>query len=94
MSDEIERLGLLLNLHELAITRLFEAVPEGAAARRSFIADVRRLLDDTRALQPHGPAAQTYEALLRRFDATGPDDGALGVTPTPERGLPPAGAGA
>lgn len=93
MSDEIERLGLLTGLMEAAIGRLFEASPGGAEAKRLFVEDVRRLLADTREVQDASPAIQTYEALLRRLGAAGPGDGALGVVPTPEQGLPPAGTG-
>ena len=94
MSDEIARLGLLAGLMEVAIGRLFETTAGGSEAKRLFIEDVRRLLADPREVQAHSPAIQTYEALLRRLGATGAGDGALGVVPTPEQGLPPAGAGA
>ncbi|MEZ0250585.1 MAG: hypothetical protein ACAH20_06445 [Methylobacteriaceae bacterium] len=93
MTDEIERLGLLAGLMEVAIGRLFETAEGGAEAKRLFVEDVRRLLADTRAVQTQSPAIQTYEALLRRLGATGAEDGPLGVVPTPEQGLPPAGAG-
>ena len=93
MSEDADRLRILIDLHELAITRLFETASGGAEARRLVVADVRRLLADTRPLQPQGPAARTYEALLRRLDAAGSDP-ELGVVPTPEQGLPPSGPGA
>lgn len=95
MTDETERLGLLVSVYELALTRLFEASPEGGRARDLFVEDVRRLLADTREVQADGtPAVQTYEALLRRLGAArAGDPGGLGVVPTPERGLPPAGSG-
>lgn len=93
MADEIARLGLLAGLMEVAIGRLFETSDGGAEAKRLFVEDVRRLLADTRGVQAHSPAIQTYEALLRRLGATESGDGTLGVVPTPEQGLPPAGAG-
>lgn len=94
MSDDTQKLEILVGLYELAISRLFEAVPEGGEAKRLFIQDVRQLLDSTNEVQPHSPAAQTYEALLRRLGAAPPDAaGGLGVVPTPEQGLPPAGSG-
>ncbi|WP_375408932.1 hypothetical protein [uncultured Methylobacterium sp.] len=94
MSDDTQKLGLLVNLYELAITRLFDTVPGGREAKRLFVEDVRQVLDRTNELQPHSPAAATYEALLRRLGATGPDDApGLDVVPTPEQGLPPAGSG-
>ena len=94
MSEDTQRLGLLVGLYELAISRLFETVPSGDEARRLFVQDVRQLLDSTNELQPHSPAAQTYEALLRRLGAAPPNaaDG-LGVVPTPEQGLPTSGSG-
>lgn len=94
MADETERLGLLVGVFELALTRLFEASPGGGQARALFAEDVRRLLADTREVQAGSPAVQTYEALLRRMGATGPGDAdGLGVVPTPEQGLPPSGSG-
>ena len=94
MTDDATRLGLLVNLYELAITRLFDTVPGGLEAKRLFVEDVRQVLDRTNEIQPHSPAAQTYEALLRRFGATTPDDASgLGVVPTPEQGLPSSGSG-
>jgi hypothetical protein len=93
MAGEAERLGLLIDLHELALTRLFETAAGGAEAKALFVADVRRLLAATRTLQPEGPAARTYEALLRRLGATAGDPD-LAVSPTPEQGLPPSGPGA
>jgi hypothetical protein len=94
MSDDTQKLGLLVGLYELAISRLFEAVTGGDEAKRLFVQDVRQLLDSTNELQPHSPAAQTYEALLRRLGAAGPDAaGGLGVVPTPEQGLPISGSG-
>ena len=94
MSDDTQKLGLLIGLYELAISRLFEAVPGGGEAKRLFVQDVRQLLDSTNELQPHSPAAQTYEALLRRLGAAGPNTpGGLGVVPTPEQGLPISGSG-
>jgi len=92
-SDEIARLGLLAGLMEVAIGRLFETSEGGAEAKRLFVGDVRRLLADTSEVQTHSPAIRTDEALLRRLGATEAGDGALGVVPTPEQGLPPAGAG-
>lgn len=93
MAEEIARLGLLAGLLETAIGRLFETSEGGAQAKALFVADVRRLLADTREVQSQSPAIRTYEALLRRLGAVGTGDGALGVVPTPEQGLPPAGAG-
>lgn len=93
MSDEVERLGLLTGLLETAIGRLFETSPSGAEAKRLFVEDLRRLLAETRAVQEDSPAIRTYAAMLRRLGAAGPDEGDLGVVPTPERGLPPAGPG-
>ncbi len=94
MADETERLGLLVGVFELALTRLFEASPEGGQARERFVEDVQRLLADTREVQTGSPAVQTYAALLRRLGAAEPGDpGGLGVVPTPEHGLPPAGSG-
>ena len=76
-----------------ALTRLTLS-PEGGQARDRFVEDVRRLLADTRELQADSPAAQTYEALLRRLGATHPGDAdGLGVVPTPEQGVPPVGSG-
>ncbi|KQP10128.1 hypothetical protein ASF28_02935 [Methylobacterium sp. Leaf99] len=94
MSDDTQKLQILVGLYELAISRLFETVPGGDEAKRLFVQDVQQVLDSTNELQPHSPAAQTYEALLRRLGAAPPDAaGGLGVVPTPEQGLPPAGAG-
>ena len=94
MSDDTQKLGILVGLYELAIGRLFESVPGGGEAKRLFGEDVRQLLDSTNELQLHSPAAETYEALLRRLGAAAPDAaGGLGVVPTPERGLPPSGSG-
>lgn len=94
MSEQVEKLGILVGLFELAIGRLFETVPGDDEAKRRFVADVRHLLASTNALQPHLPAAQTYEALLRRSGATSPEEAAgLGVAPTPEHGLPVSGPG-
>lgn len=94
MADDTERLGLLMGVFELALSRLFEASPGGGQARDLFVEDVRRLLADTRELQSESPAVQTYEALLRRLGATRPGDAdGLGVIPTPEQGVPPAGSG-
>ncbi|MBB2961859.1 hypothetical protein [Methylobacterium sp. R2-1] len=94
MADDTERLGLLLGVFELALSRLFEASPGGGQARDLFVEDVRRLLADTRELQSDSPAVQTYEALLRRLGATSPGDAdGLGVVPTPEQGVPPVGSG-
>ncbi|MBB5761362.1 hypothetical protein ABEV34_10180 [Methylorubrum rhodesianum] len=94
MADDTDRLGLLVGVFELALNRLFEASPEGGQARDRFVEDVRRLLADTRELQADSPAAQTYEALLRRLGATHPGDAdGLGVVPTPEQGVPPVGSG-
>lgn len=94
MADETEQLGLLVAVFELALARLFEASPGGGRARDLFVEDVRRLLADTRELQGESPAAQTYEALLRRLGVTHPGDpDGIGVVPTPERGAPPVGAG-
>jgi hypothetical protein len=94
MSDDTQKLEILVGLYELAISRLFETVPGGDKAKRLFVQDVEQLLDSTNELQPHSPAAQTYKALLRRLGAAPPDtDGGLGVVPTPERGLPPSGSG-
>ena len=94
MSDDTQKLEILVGLYELAISRLFETVPEGGEAKRLFVQDVRQLLNSTNEVQPHSPAAQTYEALLRRLGAAPPDaTGGLGVVPTPEQGLPPAGSG-
>lgn len=94
MSEDTQKLQILVGLYELAISRLFETVPGGDEAKRRFVQDVQQVLDRTNELQPHSPAAQTYEALLRRLGAAPPDAaGGLGVVPTPEQGLPPAGAG-
>ncbi|POR40417.1 hypothetical protein [Methylobacterium sp. V23] len=94
MSDDTQKLEILVGLYELAISRLFETVPEGSEAKRLFVEDVRQLLDNTNEVQAHSPAAQTYEALLRRLGAAPPDAaGGLGVVPTPEQGLPPSGSG-
>ncbi|KQQ48639.1 hypothetical protein ASF58_05045 [Methylobacterium sp. Leaf125] len=94
MSDDSRKLEILVGLYELAISRLFETVPEGGEAKRLFVEDVRQLLGSTNEVQPHSPAAQTYEALLRRLGAAPPDAaGGLGVVPTPERGLPVSGSG-
>ncbi|KQP35179.1 hypothetical protein ASF49_22545 [Methylobacterium sp. Leaf104] len=94
MPEDTQKLGILIGLYELAISRLFETVPKGDEAKRLFVDDVRQLLDSTNELQPHSPAAQTYEALLRRLGAAPPDAaGGLGVVPTPEQGLPPSGSG-
>ncbi|MFF8799595.1 MULTISPECIES: hypothetical protein [unclassified Methylobacterium] len=94
MADETERLGLLVGVFELALTRLFEVSPGGGQARERFVEDVQRLLADTRAIQTDSPAVQTYTALLRRLGAADPGDpGGLGVIPTPEHGLPPSGSG-
>ncbi|TXM65583.1 hypothetical protein FV226_24780 [Methylobacterium sp. WL12] len=93
MSEQVEKLGILVGLFELAIGRLFETVPAGDEAKRLFVDDVRQLLDATNELQPHSPAAQTYESLLRRLGATSPEDAGLGVAPTPEHGLPVSGPG-
>lgn len=94
MSEDTQKLQILVGLYELAISRLFETVPSGNEAKRLFIKDVQQVLDSTNELQPHSPAAQTYEALLRRLGAAPPDAaGGLGVVPTPEQGLPPAGSG-
>ena len=51
MADDTERLGLLMGVFELALSRLFEASPGGGQARDLFVEDVRRLLADTRELQ-------------------------------------------
>ena len=93
MSEQVEKLGILVGLFELAIGRLFETVPAGDEAMRLFVDDVRQLLDATNELQPHSPAAQTYESLLRRLGATSPEDAGLSVAPTPEHGLPVSGPG-
>lgn len=94
MSEQVEKLGILVGLFELAIGRLFETVPAGDEAKRLFVDDVRQLLDATNELQPHSPAAQTYESLLQRLGATSPEDAlGLGVAPTPEHGLPVSGPG-
>ena len=94
MSDDTQKLELLVGLYELAISRLFETVPSGGEAKRLFVQDVRQLLDSTNELQPRSPAAQTYEALLRRLGAADPDaPGGQGVVPTPEQGLPTSGTG-
>jgi hypothetical protein len=94
MSEDTQKLEILVGLYELAISRLFETVPGGKEAKRLFVDDVRQLLDSTNELQPHSPAAQTYEALLRRLGAAPPDAaGGLGVVHTPEQGLPPSGSG-
>jgi hypothetical protein len=94
MSEDTQKLEILVGLYELAISRLFETVPGGDEAKRLFVQDVRQLLDSTNELQPHSPAAQTYEALLRRLGAAPPDAaGGLGVVPTPEQGLPTSGSG-
>lgn len=93
MSDEVERLGILVELMELALGRMFETTPGGSKAKGLFVEDVRRLLADTRERQPDSPAVQTYVALLRRLGAVEADDpSGLGVVPTPEHGLPPAGS--
>ncbi|POR40515.1 hypothetical protein [Methylobacterium sp. V23] len=94
MPGDAQTLELLVGLHELAICRLFEAVPGGDEAKRLFVQDVQRLLDSTNEVQAHSPAAQTYEALLRRLGAATPDAaGGLGVVPTPKQGLPTSGSG-
>lgn len=93
--DEVERLRVLVGAFETALGHLFEASPGGSEARARLAADLRALLDSTNERQPGSPAAQTYEALLRRLGATGPGDpSGLGAVPTPERGLPPSGPGA
>jgi hypothetical protein len=88
MQDGAEIAGLHADLLELAVMRLFETVSGGAEAKALFVADLRRLLADTEAVQPDSPAVRTYTALLRRLGA---DESAV---PTPEQGLPPAGPGA
>lgn len=94
MSDDTQKLEILVGLYEFAISRLFERVPLGGEAKRLFVEDVRQLLSSTNEIQPHSPAAQTYEALLRRLGAPPPEAfGGLGVVPTPERGLPTSGSG-
>ncbi|WP_264047985.1 hypothetical protein [Methylobacterium flocculans] len=93
MPEDTQKLEILMGLYELAISRLFEALPGGDEAKRLFVQDVQQLLDSTNELQPHSPAAQTYEALLRRLGAAPPNAaGGLGVVPTPEQGLPPSGS--
>ncbi len=58
MSDDTHKLEILVGLYELAISRLFETVPEGGEAKRLFVEDVRQLLSSTNEVQPHSPAAQ------------------------------------
>ncbi|HEV7438265.1 MAG TPA: hypothetical protein VGN94_01380 [Methylobacterium sp.] len=94
MQDEVERLRVLVGAFELAIGHLFAASPGGDAAKDRFAADLRELLAATNERQPGSPAAETYEALLRRLGAAHPDDPfGLGVVPTPEQGAPPVGSG-
>jgi hypothetical protein len=86
MSDDTQKLEILVGLYELAISRLFETVPEGSEAKRLFVEDVRQLLDNTNEVQAHSPAAQTYEALLRRLGAAPPDAaGGLGLYQRPSK---------
>jgi len=95
MQDEVERLRVLVGTLELALGHLFAASPGGDAAKARFVADLRALREATNARQPGSPAAETYEALLRRLGAAHPDDpSGLGVVPTPEHGAPPVGPGA
>ncbi|AWN43502.1 hypothetical protein [Methylobacterium durans] len=95
VQDEVERLRVLVGAFELALGHLFEASPGGSEARARLAADLHELLDRTNERQAGSPAAQTYEALLRRLGAAAPDDpSGLGVVPTPEQGLPPVGPGA
>ncbi|GJD94817.1 hypothetical protein [Methylobacterium iners] len=88
MQDDSAIGSLHADLLELAVMRLFETASGGAEAKALFVADVRRLLADTEAVQPDSPAVRTYTALLRRLGA---DDSPV---PTPEQGLPPVGSGA
>ncbi|WP_336491279.1 hypothetical protein [Methylobacterium nigriterrae] len=92
MQDEVERLRVLIGALELALGHLFAASPGGEEARGRFAADLRDLLAATNERQPGSPAAETYEALLRRLGAAGPAE-TLGAVPTPERGAPPSGPG-
>lgn len=62
MSEDTQKLQILVGLYELAISRLFEMVPGGDDAKRQFVQDVQQVLDSTNELQRYSSAAQTYSA--------------------------------
>jgi hypothetical protein len=60
ISDDTQKLEIMVGLYELAISELFETFPSGDEARCLFVEDVRQVLGSTNELQPlHQPLRPT-----------------------------------